>query len=388
MKNLRKIVRWWRFVLPSPLLFLPIMILIGSLEIANILFLKPLNIPDLDSIIMTIRLEFSGFLCVIFGFLRVINFHPWFQRSYRQWLAATPWSPGKPLPLGPIHLIVQDFVILGLVYWYVSASPYALPVVVMAFLGPYLIILGYSFFCAGVWPFGYALTFGLGMVGLLAERLEAATFAMLGCYTIAFFGIRAMLSKFPWKEVWESSMVTLQFYSGNKRPTDYSLGWHFERLAPLAKIFDIPLRHCLLFPLLAGWICFTVAIHAHDYESQKTCFLIFYIIPCIISLVARLGFICFYYRNPLGLFGRIFPGPLIIPRYDKVFLVPLGLVFFAVAVPLLLMQLGLNFALLLAVSLTLVLFLAINGKPSLRNWVLTGGYRIAPWPRKIARLRG
>jgi hypothetical protein len=387
MRNLRRIIHWCLYVLPPPHYCLTIFILVGAFEFTVFHFIKPLKIPDLDSGMMFIRLEFSGFLCCAYGIFRAAKFHPWFQRPYSQWLASTPWSWWKPLPLGPIHLIAQDAVFLGLVYLYLFSSPYALPGVVLSFLVPYLTILGFSFFCTGVWPFGYALAFGLGAVVLLAEKLDAASWAILGCYGIAFFGIRAMLSKFPWENQWQSSQTALQYSSGKKQPYDRSLGWHFERLAPLAKILSIPRRHRLLFPLLAGWVCFAVAIHAHNGDSRRNCLTVFYLIPCVVSFLARVGVYCAYYRNPLGLFGRIFPGPPIVPRYDKVFLVPLGLVLFAVAAPLVLTYLHVNFALLLAVSLTLVLSLAMNGKPTLKHWALTGGHRIAAIPQKAARLR-
>ncbi|MBN2578112.1 MAG: hypothetical protein JXB10_03895 [Pirellulales bacterium] len=387
MRNLRRIVRWCRYVLPPWNFLLAGVLVVCVFELIYWGFFKQFGFPDVDREFEKIRLMIAGFLCFFYGGWRMGMFHPLFNSSYRKWLSVTPWSSRKPLPFGPLHLVGQDLLLLGLVYLYIFPYPHALPVVILGFLGPYFALLGYSFFRTGVWQFGYLLVFGVGTVVLFAENLWAATACMIGCYAIAWWGMRSMLSRFPWEEVDLSRLNTPPSSSAKNQPYDRSLGWHFERLAPLAKIFNVSRPHNILFPLTAGWLCFVSTIHTQDEKSQKVCFFLAYFIPCIALLAARLGFYCFYYHNPLRLFGRIFPGPLIVPRYDKVFLVPLGMVVFAVAAPLLLMQLALNFALLLAVSLTLVLYLAINGKPTLKNWALTGGHRIANWPRRMTKIR-
>src|SRR5437867_2383985 len=49
-----------------------------------------------------------------YGAYRVFAFHP-YDKSYGSWLATTPWSNRKPLPLGPVHLAIQDVLMVGLV---------------------------------------------------------------------------------------------------------------------------------------------------------------------------------------------------------------------------------------------------------------------------------
>ncbi len=55
------------------------------------------------------------------GFFRVARRHPLFDPGYRAWLAASPWEPGRPLPLGPFLPEWRDFfwlpVLLGGGLW-------------------------------------------------------------------------------------------------------------------------------------------------------------------------------------------------------------------------------------------------------------------------------
>ena len=46
---------------------------------------------------------------LLYGMYRV-SFYP--SRRYSQWLFSTPWHPELPLPLGPVHLVWQDLVVV------------------------------------------------------------------------------------------------------------------------------------------------------------------------------------------------------------------------------------------------------------------------------------
>src|SRR5438128_1226149 len=57
----------------------------------------------------------SAVLCgaaAIYGLWRA-SMHPAADTAYRAWLATTPWTRGLPLPRGPIQLVMQDIVFLG-----------------------------------------------------------------------------------------------------------------------------------------------------------------------------------------------------------------------------------------------------------------------------------
>ena len=50
----------------------------------------------------------------LYGGFRVIAFHPVYRPKYRAWLESTPWTSGKPLPVGPVSLVWEDGVVLSL----------------------------------------------------------------------------------------------------------------------------------------------------------------------------------------------------------------------------------------------------------------------------------
>ena len=56
----------------------------------------------------------SGFLAAMYAFYRVWTFHPALRPGYCQWLCGTPWTSRKALPLGPVHLVWQDLLLLAI----------------------------------------------------------------------------------------------------------------------------------------------------------------------------------------------------------------------------------------------------------------------------------
>ncbi|KPK76937.1 MAG: hypothetical protein AMJ79_05030, partial [Phycisphaerae bacterium SM23_30] len=68
---------------------------------------------SLASAFYQIRMLIILFSCGVYGFFRVRSFHPIFNHGYLQWLALSPWRFGKPLPLGPVHLVWVDLAVVG-----------------------------------------------------------------------------------------------------------------------------------------------------------------------------------------------------------------------------------------------------------------------------------
>src|SRR5436190_19696300 len=71
----------------------------------------------------------------LYAAFRLLRFHPACYPGYAGWLKQTPWTPDRPLPLGPVHPVWQDAVILALIgavaNWHARFDP-ALPVIVYA----------------------------------------------------------------------------------------------------------------------------------------------------------------------------------------------------------------------------------------------------------------
>src|SRR5262249_14396862 len=100
---------------------------------------------------------------VLYALYRVYAFHPHFRPAYRQWLQTTPWTLEKALPLGPIHLVGQDVVILGL------AVALAWPIhqlkglyVLEAFIIAYSLAMSFALWGTGEKLSAFSVWFGLG----------------------------------------------------------------------------------------------------------------------------------------------------------------------------------------------------------------------------------
>jgi hypothetical protein len=84
------------------------------------------------------RLFLLSLIAGCHGIYRVISFHPFYNSQYRKWLCVTPWSPDRPLPQGPIHLIWTDVLTLGVLSLLAYTNiPELSAVPIMAFLGVY-----------------------------------------------------------------------------------------------------------------------------------------------------------------------------------------------------------------------------------------------------------
>src|SRR5262245_27308419 len=105
-------IRWLRAVLP-PLGWLVSLALAYGGTTAFVLFLEwrlGQRLPE-DVRWQTQRAVLI-FGVVGYAVWRAIAYHPLFRPSYRTWLAGTPWKIPKPLPLGPIHLVPQDVLLV------------------------------------------------------------------------------------------------------------------------------------------------------------------------------------------------------------------------------------------------------------------------------------
>lgn len=325
-------------------------------------------------------------LCIglgLFGAFRALGFHPVFQPSYRGWLETTPWTWRKPLPAGPAHLVWEDALIvlaaLAPAWTREGISPWTFATV---FLGVYLACQVFAAFATGVWPFGYAILFGLGLVLRLWRWPEAHAITAGVLYLIALTGLRIAMGRFPWSPEWRDQFeqIQVQFQtSGDAAQVDKRLGWPFDRLAPrFPDQMSVRTRDALLLSLLAGWYLHVGGSFFQD-DFDRAIFLRLGVAGAIMGGVGiRLMNYLVGYAPPINIWGRIGTFRWIIPGYDKVFVVPIVAAVVGLMIGFELPRSGLpdDVALPIALALTLVTFL--TGGPSLKQWRLTGKHRIVP----------
>jgi hypothetical protein len=318
---------------------------------------------------MTVRLLYLVIASLVYAICRATAHHPLCSIRYCQWLCRTPWSIDKPLPLGPVHLVWGDLVILMvLTLMAYFNTPFALflmtgPVII--FLSVYLII--------------HWLTLGTQQVRIVLVSLFVAPFAvypfrnpyivvtvLVALYVLCYIALQRFLRDFPWNtKYWKADPVQeLRKQAIRQRV----IGWPFKFLN-VHEAPGISVRAALVLTLLLTWW-----LHVIRWTVDKPYHLaLLLLFVCLAALVRTMTYIGTYWP-PISLLGRICTGRLIIPQYDKVFLAPICVVLAGTMLPFALA--GMSPVWSFELSFFATLFLALSLPPKLRDWRLTGPHRI------------
>lgn len=131
---IRRLIAWIRVAAPppwAPLLLLPVL----AYEAAyGWIWWRAGSMPEL----LKPRDGFWMFAALVLGGYRAWAYHPLFHTGYRNWLRLTPWTSRLPLVVGPLQLVPQDLIWLGvgLLAWHdPQISRLNLPLYALAFDG-------------------------------------------------------------------------------------------------------------------------------------------------------------------------------------------------------------------------------------------------------------
>ena len=323
---------------------------------------------DASDIALQIKASRDGTIivcCGLYTAYRVMLFHPAFMRDYAAWLSLTPWTHGKPLPKGPVHLVAQDFVLLAVAIALSVGSPNMIHLVPIALFAVYLVISTVALVYTACRPYAYLLAFGLGLAVYLYETPRLAAVLLILLYGPAYLGLRQSLKRFPWP------LVT----DGRQPQKEIPLGWPHTPLFLKEQKYPLKAVDRIAISLLAGWWCYVLTNLSPPIEQSKVAMGIFSVLT-MIAIAARIIHYCINYGPPISFLGRLWTGRWIIPGYDRVFLAPLcaGLVF------VLTLEahyvIGLTNPSLCAMGLSTVLLIILLMGPSHRSWALTGSHRM------------
>ncbi len=342
-----------------------------------------------------------------YGGFRATVFHPFWRPAYREWLLTTPWEHPQPLAFGPVHLVWQDLIVVGVLALPVmihngSAEIPQLAVLplVFTFVLAYLITLTPTFTMDGSQHFGYAIAFGLALVIRTFGFVWLALPIAIAVYLLAWVGLRKALGRFhEWNLEWfaEHGLTLNSFGDLQERARQKLLGWPFDRVSLKKSPFRISYRHGILLSLLAGWIAWAIigitydVIYRRDFVTSLLSrphhqlgpsmfvlwknILIAFVIFCSVS---RAFVYCWGYLPPLNLFGRLVRFRWIIPGYDQVIVAPLGAALVAYFLPRWLHEIGSPVEFLVPLTMTVCALILINVGPSVDRWQLTGNHRVVP----------
>lgn len=323
--------------------------------------------PHINEAVRRIQGVFLGLLCLFLGSL-VAARHPANTAAYRNWLTATPWRAGLPMPMGPVtprlaeYALLAGFVAVAVLHLRFS---FAAPLIafMLGFAVPTLITLART----GPAPAAIAMVFIAALFPRFAPDLEImlATSAVL--YVIACAAVERSMRKFPW------GMDEVKF-------PKHKLGGVFDRLSPKAPERSITLRSGLITAAALGWWLYCILARPLDgIEAPRPVYVMPGLVASVLALI-RFATYCGEYNWPISLWGRIRTGKLIIPGYDYVMVTPLCAAVMGWTMPTLAIGAGATPAVAMGLTLSLVMAVLLLGPPSLRHWQLTGNHRIVLTP--------
>lgn len=323
----------------------------------------------------------------LYALYRLWRFHPAWNIPYSAWLRCSPWSAGKPLPLGPVHPVWQDAAVLGILSavacW--RAQP-AIPPIVFGLI--YLIAMTLTLAFTRTWV--PCLILGFLWPALILPAMkgppEIGIFAAVLLAT--WFGHRESLRQFPWRR----GDTTDARSSGAKSPLEFeiqiaglsdsavrtqNLGWPFGWLSPKVGREPIAASTSVAISALFGWwtYCAFVALAIPDCGPLLVLFGIF-------AAMLRLAIYCATLGPPFNIWGRFASGRIIVPGFDLVFITPLAVVALSIVCSLFARHSGAWMPEATACGMAALWWTLLSGGPTLQSWVLTGQHRYRP-PARI-----
>jgi len=365
---MRRVIRWFTSVIPLWGAAIAIAWYTVMVSIALVLQYFGATEEELKPF-LRMRISSSVIAMGFYALYRVAYFHPHLNQSYGTWLSSTPWHWGKPLPLGPVQLVPQDVLVVGVAALMShGAPPLALMMLPVIFLCGYLFLYIFVLQALEMSVSGLVLAFGLGGIVWVAQQspLSAITTG-LALYLFLFSRMPQMFQSFPWDEQKAKAKASQEFV--NQR-----LGWPIDLLSPRIAP-TTPLWKSIIWPILIGWWTFAILTNLEPEAKDFVVHFSSVVLPAPIlfgtmAVISR-------FRSPISLWGRIWTLRWIVPRYDIVF-VPLVLTFvvivFCQALMLTIAPKEPVFPLLVS-AVFLILALALR----LRDWWrLTSPARMAP----------
>jgi hypothetical protein len=329
--------------------------------------------PEVSNLRVLLLLAAAGF----YGISRVTRFHPASNAGYAEWLKASPWAAGRPLPLGPVHPVWQDGIILGaltvLSVWRAHLPPLlVVGVFAISYLGSMTVILVFTrtwkaaLYLGFLWP-------SLFLPGT-SEMVRAGLWVAIAF--VIYQGQRHCLQAFPWKGVkrLSGSVLNIEIQPAGLFRGMESIGWPTSVLSPKADTRAVSARTALSLSALFGWWTFCL-FETLGLEAIPELALIL----AVTLAVTRLGIYWLGITTPFNIWGRIMHGRLLLPGFDQIFVTPCATLVVGAAGALAIRLSG-HGAVATAVVVAGIWVVVFLGPPQLRKWALTGQHRFRPPP--------
>ncbi len=309
-----------------------------------------------------------------YGIYRAMAFHPFYQEDYRQWLELTPWTVHKPLPMGPISLILEDGVLLSVLILISLTQPYHYSIrIVNIFLISHSVFLAATFWSTGTRYFGYLAVFGVDLAILLWPSPWICFAVTVSIYLVVYEGLWQSLARFPWPIEWSLNDL-LNTQGLTEKLVGPACGWPYDRFfrdIRTSEKYTMAPVDAILLSLVAGWSAYCIFSLVQDPDARLGMGSVLAAFVSYFVWLSRLVTYTNFYRPPISLWGRIWTGKWVIPGYDICLVGPA----FAIVGGVLMYAMSPR-ELRAAVAMTTVILLILLVPPELRKWRLTGKHRI------------
>ncbi len=300
---------------------------------------------------------------------------PSIRSGYFTWLRETPWAGKLKLPFGNAAPTLLDCTIFLACGCILAAGIFRLDLALLIGAGAYA--AGYTAMMAArlleAGRFSQVYLLALGCVGIVAALhwpllsigVGAATF--VGASIIARLHVR-----------WLAAESLLP-----RRPapamTNSTVGWPYLALSSEMPV-GIGLQWAFLWAVFFGFIEYTILSYAGRGSAPSLLGTVstVAIFAALVLAATRTYFYVFNRRPPMSLRGRLATKKWIIPEYDRVFAAPVATLLAGCAVA----AMRTFFLTRAAVAwygglgLFLIGFVGMGLGPSLKDWILTGHYRL------------
>lgn len=328
---------------------------------------------------------------VVYGGFRAVYFHPFYRKDYREWLLTTPWNFRRRLPFGPVHLVVQDVLIVGLLTLGSARAENFSPVgVPFAFLLPYFLLSMLSLMNTSQGPVAYAMALTLGGLIRWAGDPYVVTGILVLLYGQSLWGLHRSLRSFHewelrwWKEQGLADLLSSNMTTFAEQAQNKLLGWPFDRLSLKRNSSPVTITVGMGAGLLIAWWLHGGLHHVFrnaapvPRQFAPAAVSASLAMPCLVLMAIRVGIYVTGYAPPISLLGRLATFRWIIPGYDKVFLAPLFGAGIVLVGPVALSQIGLPWEFGVPLLVGLLITIALSMPPSLDEWRLSGHHRVVP----------
>jgi hypothetical protein len=328
-----------------------------------------------------------GSAAALHALCRLARFHPACNTAYASWLALSPWTAAKPLPLGPIHPVWQDAAVIAILAAFARWNAHINPLLPLEAFGfAYLIGLTLLLAVTATWPSFFAMGFLWPALLLTNGNWLPATVIFVVMILALSYGIRKSLRAFPWRQENRAypglakpvnsgsiGQMEIRMDGFNATGSTSPVGWPFVQLSPKAEFKSVSLAVSFWVSLLFGWWAYCLIVQS-GMRSAPGLILVLGLFWSLIRLSIYWGGL----GPSSSFYSRVAFGRLLVPGFDQIFVAPLIAIAVAVVGGIVVRSSGSWYPAAHAFFITLILFILLAAGPTMRNWVLTGEHRFRP----------